>query len=402
MTVPRVYAPTPFFLKQKGKVSSQPAKMNLPFIYSCGIGTPLFPKGRGCLSFVLSLLKTIMPQKNEVIIPAYGAHSLAFSILRSGLKIRLVDTTPETFFPNFKKYKEVFSKHTLAAILPYNWGIFPPLVELQEIHKFCHINNVYYIDDFATSIPNNLFAGYFNQNSLCVFFSYGKTKILTIMDGGYAYFILNHPISKKIKKNLEENVMQIKERSFALRDIKKSILNFAYHFYCSRAGFFLLSKLGLTAVERLPQDMNIDMNPLSPGWCNALGEIINKFYNKSNEARRKIFKNYHKYLADAKDGKIFLFNSTKEHIGSRFPLLMKNQQLRDNVYSLLNKYNIGASLGYKYWLKNFDILKPFLKHVDDTEFQGAQSLQNRLLTLPAHGNMNEKDVINICNLIKKV
>lgn len=394
MNIPRVFAPTPLFLlptKTKGVCSKE--RLLYPFFDQPGIGTPLFPKGRSCLAFVLSLFKSIRPGRNEVIIPAYNAQSLAFAAIFNGLKIRLIDIEENTFFPSYEAYKSAINDKTLAVILPYNWGIFPEIAEIKKMHQLFLDSNVLWIDDLATSIPTGEYANYFNNNSPCLFFSFGKTKITTIMDGGYAFFSQNHPFFVSIGPALTQAISDIESKGqpYSL-NIRRLFTNFTYHIYTSRRGFSLLNLLKLAQKDRMPTTEQIPYFVLSHGWEQALKNILDEYFESNMDARLRVAQAYYRYDEQFSDSSCFLFPTTKNQIGSRFPILFSNKEDRNEAQLRFLKNNIGVSTGHQTWLGAVDLLKPYLSEYSESQFLKSISFQDRLLTLPLHSKVTENDV----------
>lgn len=400
MGIPRIHSPTPLFLFQKFNDHKKEPEIIYPFFKQDGLGTPLFRKGRTCISYILSIVaKDKNKHRNEVIIPAYNCRSLAFSTIFSGLKIRLIDINQNTFFPSYEGYRRTINEKTLAAILPYNWGIFPDLEEIAKIHNLLLENDIFWVDDFATSIPQNMYIDYFKNNSPCLFFSFGKSKIMTIMDGGFAFFPAHHLYFDFFEKKIKEDKFAEKKLGFKLVDISKTLSNFLYHIYTNRFGFSLLTFLGLTRRDRHPTNMQIHMDPLSLGWKETLGDIMDKHFDDTLNRRLDVFQKYHDIFEKYTCDKIYLFPTTKSNVGCRFPLLFDNKKVRDRAVKLFYKNNIGASIGHETWLGGIDILKPYLSEYRDNEFPESCKFQDRLLLLPAHSKVREDDVIVISKII---
>jgi len=374
-------------------VASSHERLLYPFFDQPGQGTPLFPKGRSCLAFILSLFKSMRPGRDEVIIPAYNAQSLAFATIFNGLKIRLVDIEENTFFPSVESYRNALSSRTLAVIFPYNFGIFPELSEIREIHRLFLEAQVLWVDDFATSVPTGEYADYFNNNSPCLFFSFGKTKITTLMDGGYAFFSQGHPFFDDISPALIKAVSDIECNSqpFSL-NIDRLFTNFAYHIYTSRMGFSLLSLLKLAQKDRMPTTTQIPYFVLSPGWEQTLKNILDENFWPNVEGRLHVAQAYHRYFAQFPDASCYLFPTTKTQVGSRFPILFSNKEDRNQAQLHFLKNNVGVSTGHQTWLGAVNLLKPYLSDYSETQFPKSISFQNRLLTLPLHCKVTENDV----------
>ena len=402
MGIPRAYSPTPLFLFQSGKNSNQTAKPLFTDFKQDGIGTPLFKKGRGCLAFLLSVFKDIYPEKNEVLIPAYNAQSLAFATIHNGLKIKLVDIQQKSFFPSYEQYLNSISDKVLAAILPYNWGVFPEINELIKITDEFKKNHIFWIDDFASSYPLNDHLQYFKMNSPCQFFSFGKTKTLSLIDGGYAFI----PQSSLYYKLFHETFAKANSEKILISkkkyDISKTIENFLYHIYTNRIGYSILSYLGPGRNDHPPKTSEINMEIQSVGWENTLEKIIETKLNETLQYRLNVNKKYHQHLTQLNNSQLHLFSSTLNNVGSRFPLLFRSKEIRDEVRRKLIEKQIGVSTGHDKWLNEIELIRPFLNNIREENYPEAVEFQHRLLTLPAHERVDKKSISIICDIIKKI
>ena len=73
--------------------------------------------GRALLYLLLEILKgKDGGQRNEVVIPGYTCYSVAASIAKAGLKIKVYDLDPATLQPDFNSLRKATSEKTLAII----------------------------------------------------------------------------------------------------------------------------------------------------------------------------------------------------------------------------------------------------------------------------------------------
>lgn len=395
--VPRSYSPTPLFLvpNSAGYKGSPPC---LPFLDHVHTWTPLFVKGRSAAAFLLKYLKACIPDKSEVVLPGYTAQSLAFAVIHCGLKPVLADINPSTGFPSYTHVEIAVSRDTLCVFMPYNWGMFPSIGELKHIQEIAKINKCILVDDFASSAPFGDLRDFFNRTWQIALFSYGKTKLMTIMDGGSVCFSKR---CRQLAANLVASFPLSKRQHTSGQSAKRIAQNFLYRAYSTRLGFYILSVIGAAHVERIPTSMDINLKPLGRGWEGMLAEILDEA-DRDLERRQKVFCRYFEQLEPISGNGLHLFGGAKGHAGSRFPLLFETSALRDKAIRLLQSQHIGATLGHLHWLPEFDLLKPHFIHVERSSFPGCVELQDRLITLPAHSKITSADVDNICQQIRQL
>ena len=79
----------------------------------------------------------------------------------------------------------------------------------------------------------------------------------------------------------------------------------------------------------------------------------------------------------------------------RLPVLVSSRKLRDHIYSLSRKMGLGISLMYPTPVNEIEEIKaPFNGKV----FPSASTVSERLLTIPTHHFLSEKDKTSICEL----
>jgi dTDP-4-amino-4,6-dideoxygalactose transaminase len=77
----------------------------------------------------------------------------------------------------------------------------------------------------------------------------------------------------------------------------------------------------------------------------------------------------------------------------RFPLLAADERLRDDLYAALQRAGIGAGKLYGRSMADF-----FAAHVTGS-YPGAEAVARRLLTLPTHGYVTQRDVERMVQII---
>jgi dTDP-4-amino-4,6-dideoxygalactose transaminase len=89
-------------------------------------------------------------------------------------------------------------------------------------------------------------------------------------------------------------------------------------------------------------------------------------------------------------------------VGSRFPLLLESKKMRDKAKEKFVRKQIGVSTGHDKWLKEVELIRPYLNDIRDEEFRGAIDFQDRMLTLPAHERVTEKNISIIYKILKEL
>ena len=86
-----------------------------------------------------------------------------------------------------------------------------------------------------------------------------------------------------------------------------------------------------------------------------------------------------------------------EPIYLRLPIIAKSRQIREEIYHKLNNAGIGVSKMYINPLNRYDYLRDI---VPDGNYSIAEYVADRILALPTHPLMREKDLQKIVNIFK--
>ncbi len=120
-------------------------------------------------------------QRDQVLIPGYTCYSVAASVARAGLKIRVYDLDPGTFQPDLDSVKLSLDNNILAVVTQHLFGIPSPVMELK---KLAGEAGAYLIEDAAQSLGASLDGQQTGTLGDFGFFSFGRGKPLPLGWGG--------------------------------------------------------------------------------------------------------------------------------------------------------------------------------------------------------------------------
>ena len=138
--------------------------------------------GRALLYLLLEALK----RKDggirvEVLVPGYTCYSVAASIAKAGLIIRVYDLDPATLQPDFNSLRKSTSGKTLAIIFQHLFGIPTPVDEFEEIAQK---TGTPLIEDAAQALGGSIDGHLLGTIGDFGFYSFGRGKPLPIGGGG--------------------------------------------------------------------------------------------------------------------------------------------------------------------------------------------------------------------------
>lgn len=355
--------------------------------------SPLFCKGRTALFFLLEQLKRYNPRKNIVILPAYGAQSLAYATIAAKLMIELCDIKQNSFFYDLNELKSILVNNRnkiLTVIAPYMWGILC-IDDVRQFHNMLDEFGVLYVDDFATTqILDSKAIEHFKNLSPISLFSFGGTKVLSLFNGGLLTY------SKEKLKYFSTMELQLSEKSFSRETYISRGLIFNWIYWrihqnrriFSRMGKFELSK------DMYPTDITIQKRLLSRNWESVLSYLINRY---ESTIREKRISNNYRYQSMFKEFGLPTFspfNVPKIAIGSRYPILLQSNTLRNYLVKTLLAKKFLTSRGYIHAIPNVDCIRPYLsdRNINVKNFPKAIEYEERLLTFPNHFLIEGQDL----------
>ena len=147
-------------------------------VHRCILGNT----GKSLLYMLLIALKKADKGRcDEVLIPGYTCYSVAASVARAGLKIRVYDIDPQTLGPDIDSSIKAVSNRTLAVIGQHLFGIPTPLDGLKKIAQE---TGACFIEDAAQALGGTLNGQPVGTIGDFGFYSFGRGKPLPLGCGG--------------------------------------------------------------------------------------------------------------------------------------------------------------------------------------------------------------------------
>jgi len=340
--------------------------------------------GRSCLYIILEILKAINSRK-EVIIPANICESVYQTVKRAGLRPVLVDVDLNSLNIEPDYIQNVINNNTLAVILAYLYGIPSDVV---TVKKICKKQGVYLIEDVAQASGNFLSGQKLGTFGDFAFFSFGKSKPFTTINGGLLT-TNNEKYAKLITKYINDHV---KDRSI-LYDLFFLVKIIIYKFSIMPVFYGLLHKIPLSLVGTGGTG-KFQLAKLSKIQA-LLGNYLLSSLNKMNVLRRKKANYLITNLKNEKNltipKKIVDYNPFL----MRLPIIIKSSAGKEKIYKELLKNGIKASYSPNS-LKNACI--EYETNLDN--YENSKYLKDHLLTIPIHYYLDEKGLKSIITILK--
>ena len=338
-------------------------KLNVPYVYSCSSGTA---------ALHLAFLAIGLSEKDTIIIPAINFIASANIASQMKVKIFFADVDPVTGQSSPEKITDCIEKNKIknlkAIVTMYNGGYPRDIIKFNKLRKkfrcfliedSCHALGAKYIN-----IKKYEKIGSCKHSDISTF-SLHPLKSITSGEGGIVT-TRNKFIAEKIRLFRSHGI--IRKKYHWNYDVKINGLNYRLSDINCALAFSQIKKL-------------------------------EKFIAK----RRKIFNLYYKHLNNYKNICSIVKQEKKTSPAFHLVFLELNyKKLKKNkndlIYFLMKK-KIIAQFHYIPFFK-FSFFKKRLKP-HKNKFQGSKEFSEKVFSLPIYFTLKEKEVLMICNHIKK-
>lgn len=328
----------------------------------------LVSSGKAALTLILRALHTLSGRA-EVVIPAYTCFSVPSAIVKAGLTVRLCDLEPSGFDLDVEELDQRVTADTLCVVPTHLFGA-PSRVD--RIAAIARARGAFVVEDAAQAM-----GGVYRGRPLgtwgdAAFFSLGRGKNLTCGAGGIV-------------------VTQSDEIGTAIARLHAGL-------EAPSAGETIREFLALLA-------MTIFIQP----WLYWLPEGIpflrlgeTRFYRDFpiktfSGLKAGYLRRWRRRLEAATRTRRGLSDYWRRHVGTegasarsylRFPVLCESREARDRLYATSRRLGLGLSLMYPAPIHEIDALRG---QFDGQRFPRARAVVDRLVMLPTHGWVTERD-----------
>jgi dTDP-4-amino-4,6-dideoxygalactose transaminase len=347
----------------------------------------LVSTGRAGLTVMLRAFASLRPGRTEVIVPGYTCYSVAASIVKAGLRPRVVDIDPMTLDYLPDRLSDVDTAPVLAMLATNLYGA-PN--DLPAHEQFARARGIFLIDDAAQAMGARVAgrpSGTWGDAGL---YSLDKGKNITAMEGGL--IVTRVPevgtaFARELARAEAPGGMSV------ARDACKLL---AYAMLLPPACYWLpqrIPQLGLGATV-YTTDFPIHRYP---DVLAAMGRRMLRHLDRFTEARRARAAALAAALRDVPGLRMPGPAAGAEPACLRFPLLAEAPLDRDALVARLTAAGIGATTSYPGAILDIPELQPLLAGQPPTP--GARHVARHIVTLPTHPYVTMEDVRRIGELV---
>lgn len=356
-----------------------------------GFDAHVFRSGTDSLAAALTDAREGRPRAHpEAIIPAYGCPDLVAACVSAGVRPRLVDVSPDAWGYDMDALPRAMTADTIAVVAVNLLGVGDQAAELSELARS---RDLALIQDSAQYMPDRthpLWPGDY------VVLSFGRGKPLNLLGGGAVLA----RAERRSSMNAIGRDLRTGER------VKFSVLSSAP----TALAFNLLSHPTLYGIASALPGLGVGetrYSPLGPcarapgGLAPRLAAAFIQYASQRNYRDDVWHSSLRRWESDGvralqcADG---IARTSEPKL--RLPLLARSKELRDAIVGGLREHGIGASAFYE---RSLDCTRDIPRAVrEQGPFPGAQSLADRLLTLPTHSLVDQATVARaealVCSL----
>jgi dTDP-4-amino-4,6-dideoxygalactose transaminase len=327
-----------------------------------------------------SLASVAGPDRNEVIVPSYTCYSVAASVVRAGLRVRIVDIEARSLDFDLGKLGNADFRRVLAIVATSLYGLPANLPAIAALAKD---RGVFLVDDAAQSLGAAVGqrpVGGWGDAGLC---SFDKGKNVSAIDGGAVL-----TSSPDLHAALRAKVAALPR--ITPFDTMASLAKLAaYAAFLAPSRYWIPSMvpglgLGQTAYDtrfavRRPSRL---LTVLASTMAGKLDEFQSA--RTSNAARYREALTGHPLIS--------LPQARPEAVPAhlRFPLIVNDPDARDRVLLSCRQEGIGATGSYPGSIADIPELRDAC--VDRTDAQVGRWVSSRIVTLPTHPYVLTSDV----------
>jgi dTDP-4-amino-4,6-dideoxygalactose transaminase len=340
----------------------------------------LASSGKAALVLILKGLSSIRARK-KVLIPAYTCYSVPSAVVNAGLAIELCDLDPDTLDFDYAQLERLAGDDTLCILSTHLFGI-PS--DVDRTRAICRQNGIFLVEDAAQAMGVESAGRMLGTLGDVGFFSLGRGKTVTCGSGGII-LTSSREISESIKRyhqELGEDPSAEYLRTIAEVVLMRVFLHPLLYWFPKGLPF-----LGIGETK---------FNPAFPvrRLSNFKAGILGSWRERMEEYNKRRVMNGRQY----KDA-LGLRKGRKIYSGDipylRFPVYANDREAKTRACELYGA--LGVSPMYPDSVNRIGDLRD---KFSEARYPGAERIAQRLMTLPTHVIVRERDRDRICQALE--
>jgi perosamine synthetase len=326
--------------------------------------------GKAALALTLMALKS-GSSRRSVVIPAYTCFSVPAAVLTAGLRPVLCDIDSSTFDFDHAQLARTVSDDTLCVIAPHLFGV-PAAIE--RIRTLCAAHRSVLVEDAAQAMGVESSGRPLGTLGDVGIFSLGRGKNITCGSGGI--IVTNSgPVADAIERLYRP--LTAASRASQLADFVRLVI---MTIFIRPWLYWIPAALPCLGLGRTVFPKRISLKRLSGMQAGLLRNWRRRLAG-SNRARAATAAYFSQMLPlqCARDG---------GHPYLRLPMVAANAEEKNRLFALSQKRGLGLALAYPTPINEIPEIRSTF---DGQRFPTARTVSERLLTLPTHPWVSERD-----------
>jgi dTDP-4-amino-4,6-dideoxygalactose transaminase len=346
----------------------------------------LLSSGRAALATIVEAFAATSPRR-KVIIPAYTCFSVPSAIVRAGGQVVLCDIDPHTLDFDFEQLQGIVDSETLCIVSPHLLG---QIADIRRTKAIAEPFGILVIEDAAQAIGRKTAEGWVGTMGDVGFFSLGRGKNVTAGSGGV--IVTN---SNDLADRLAKSYAKIREESL-LHQIVNGVMVCAMTVFIHPRAYWLPAGLSFLGLGETIYDPTFSIRRLD-GLRAGLLKTWQRRLEDSNKDRARHTDLYLSSFCPEEAG----LDPGRMHGTAylRLPLLMPTRAEKQELCSAGKDLGLGVTALYPAPVSEIPELK---SRFQGQQYPGADTLSDRLITLPVHHYVNERDIARICGVLHEI
>ena len=316
----------------------------------------------------------------KCMLAGYGCPDLITACVGAGIAPVLLDTAPNSPFPDEKAIEKAANEGCSGIILVNFLGLSPS----ETLVDKCKRLGLFIIEDRAQSFvsPTRSDKALFGD---AVIFSFGKGKPLSLLGGGMLL----------VKDHIPFQAVSDQADNSTFSKVKARLSIIAYNLMIRPTLYPVLLKIPRLALGETRYHDPQTVRAMDEERLSALPEAIVHFDSLPLNAAQKIITQLNptfKLLGISP-----LLSESDSSRMLRLPLLAQNKEMRDALVDLLVEHGIGATKLYQTCIPDVKGIAAKVKAQISSgkQLTNACNFADRLFTIPCHSDVTSKDLESI-------
>jgi dTDP-4-amino-4,6-dideoxygalactose transaminase len=347
--------------------------------------------GRAGLTLLLKAMRRLAPaHRDEVVIPSYTCYSVAASVVKAGLRVRIVDISADTLDYAPDALAKTDLSRVVAIIATNLYGLPNDLPALSSLARR---NGAFLIDDAAQAMGASVEGRWSGTWGDAGLFSFDKGKNISAIDGGVVV-TSSDDLARALR--LEMADLRLPGMRASATHIAKAL---AYFTLLRPWLYAIPTKIPQLALGKTVYTTDFPLQLSDPSLM-ALGLVMMRRLDHFTSARQANAS----ALLDGLEAVPAIATVTRTPgstpVYLRLPVLFPNELMRNRALRDLNAAGIGATGSYPRSIADVPELHENLADASSSA-AGGRSVAQRIATLPTHPFVTGADVARALGVIQQ-